>query len=75
MISNKTRELINLAINNLELSDPTKEDINNAISYLSEAIIQMEKDSLVDDLEREFESQKNNIIQPLPYEADLKIVK
>ena len=38
MISNKTRELINLAINNLELNNPTQEDINKASNYLKEAI-------------------------------------
>ena len=74
MISNKTRELINLAINNLELSDPTEEDINKAIGYLNEAIIQIkEENSLVDNLERKFELQKNNITQPIPYRTDLDI--
>ena len=75
MISNKTRELINLAINNLELNNPTQEDINKANNYLKEAIMQIKNENAttVEDLEKEFELQKNTITQPLPYGADLKI--
>ena len=74
LISSKTKELINLAILNLELESITESKINKAINYLNEAIIQMKEEStLVDDLEREFELQKNSITQPLPYEADLEI--
>ena len=35
MISNTTRELINLAILNLELENPTQEAINKATNYLN----------------------------------------
>ena len=75
MISNKTRELINLAINNLELNNPTQEDINKANNYLKEAIKQIknENTTTVEDLEKEFELQKNTITQPLPIGADLEI--
>ena len=74
MISNKTRELINLAILNLELESVTESKINKAIDYLNEAIIQIKKENtLADNLEKEFELQKNAITQPLPYGADLEI--
>lgn len=75
MISNKTRELINLAINNLELNNITQEVINKANNYLKEAIKQIknENTSTEEDLEKEFELQKNTITQPLPYGADLEI--
>ena len=57
MISNKTRDLINLAINNLELNNPTQEDINKANNYLKEAIMQIKNENAttVEDLEKEFE--------------------
>lgn len=60
MISNKTRELINLAIYNLESNNPTQEVINKANSYLKEAIKQVknENTSTGEDLEKEFELQK-----------------
>lgn len=75
MISNKTRELINLAIYNLESNNPTQEVVNKANNYLKEAIKQIknENTSTVEDLEKEFELQKNTITQPLPYGADLEI--
>ena len=75
MISNKTRELINLAINNLELNNPTQEDINKASNYLKEAIKQIKNENIPteEDLEKEFELQKNAITQPLPLGADLEI--
>lgn len=75
MISNKTRELINLAIYNLESNNPTQEVINKANSYLKEAIKQVknENTSTGEDLEKEFELQKNTLTQPLPYGADLEI--
>ena len=75
MISNKTRELINLAINNLELNNPTQEDINKASNYLKEAIKQIKNENIPteEDLEKEFELQKNAITQPLPIGADLEI--
>lgn len=75
MISNKTRELINLAINNLELNNPTQEDINKASNYLKEAIKQIKNENVPteEDLEKEFELQKNAITQPLPIGADLEI--
>ena len=38
MISNTTRELINLALLNLELENPTQAIINRAANYLKEAI-------------------------------------
>ena len=47
MISNKTRELINLAINNLELNNPTQNDINKANNYLREAIEQIKSENIM----------------------------
>ena len=47
MINNKTRKLINLAINNLELNNPTQNDINKANNYLREAIKQIKSEKLV----------------------------
>ena len=47
MISNTTRELINLAINNLELNNPTQNDINKANNYLREAIEQIKSENIM----------------------------
>ena len=44
MISNKTRELINLAISKLELENQTQEIINEATNYLKDAILQIKKE-------------------------------
>ena len=44
MISNKTRELINLAISNLELENPTQAIIDRAANYLKDAILQIKKE-------------------------------
>ena len=44
MISNKTRELINLTIYNLESENPTQETINRATNYLKNAITQIKKE-------------------------------
>ena len=44
MISNTTRELINLALSNLELENPTQEIINEATNYLKEAVLQIKKE-------------------------------
>ena len=44
MISNTTRELINLALSNLELENPTQEAINKATNYLKEAVLQIKKE-------------------------------
>ena len=44
MISNVTRELINLAISDLELENPTQEAINGATNYLKKAILQIKKE-------------------------------
>ena len=44
MISNATRELINLALLKLELENPTQETINEAVNYLKEAILQIKKE-------------------------------
>ena len=44
MISNKTKELINLAILKLELEKPTQEAINEATNYLKEAVSQIKKE-------------------------------
>ena len=44
MISNTTRELINLALSNLELGNPTQEVINKATNYLKEAVLQIKKE-------------------------------
>ena len=52
MISNKTRELINLAINNLELNNPTQLTIDNVTKYLKEAIIQIKKDKEEQEVEK-----------------------
>ena len=44
MISNKTRELINLAILKLELENQTQEIINEATNYLKDAIKQIKEE-------------------------------
>ena len=44
MISNAIRELINLALLNLKLENPTKETINEATNYLKDAILQIRKE-------------------------------
>ena len=44
MISNTIRELINLALLNLELENPTQETINRATNYLKDAISQIKKE-------------------------------
>ena len=44
MISNKTKELINLAILKLELENQTQEIINEATNYLKDAILQIKKE-------------------------------
>ena len=44
MISNTIRELINLAILNLESENPTQEIINEATNYLKEAVLQIKKE-------------------------------
>ena len=44
MISNAIRELINLAILNLESENPTQETINGATNYLKKAILQIKKE-------------------------------
>lgn len=44
MISNTVRGLINLALSNLELENPTQEAINKGTNYLKEAILQIKKE-------------------------------
>ena len=44
MISNTVRGLINLALSNLELGNPTQEAINKATNYLKEAVLQIKKE-------------------------------
>ena len=44
MISNATRELISLALLNLEAESPTQEIINRATNYLKDAISQIKKE-------------------------------
>ena len=44
MISNTVRGLINLALSNLELKNPTQEAINKGTNYLKEAILQIKKE-------------------------------
>ena len=44
MISNTVRGLINLALSNLELENPTQETINKATNYLKEAVLQIKKE-------------------------------
>ena len=44
MISNTVRGLINLALSNLELGNPTQEVINKATNYLKEAVLQIKKE-------------------------------
>lgn len=44
MISNATKRLINLAISNLKLENPTQETINKATNYLKDAILQIRKE-------------------------------
>ena len=43
MISNTTRELINSALLNLELENPTQAIIDRATNYLRDAILQIKK--------------------------------
>ena len=45
MISNKTKELINLAILKLELGNPTKTIITEAEDYLKKAIEQIKSEN------------------------------
>ena len=58
MISNKTRELINLAINNLELNNPTQLTIDNATKYLKEAIIQIKKEKEEQEVEENINEEE-----------------
>lgn len=44
MISNTVRGLINLALSNLKLGNPTQEVINKATNYLEEAVLQIKKE-------------------------------
>ena len=44
MISNTVRGLINLALSNLELENPTQEVINKATNYLKEAVLQIKEE-------------------------------
>ena len=44
MISNTVRGLINLALSNLELGNPTQETINKATNYLKEAVLQIRRE-------------------------------
>ena len=44
MISSKTRWLINSALLNLELENPTQEAINKATNYLKQAVLQIKKE-------------------------------
>lgn len=44
MMSNTTRELINLAISNLESENPTQAIIDRATNYLREAILQIKRE-------------------------------
>ena len=46
MISNATRELISLALLNLESENPTQEVINKATNYLKEAVLQIKKETM-----------------------------
>lgn len=57
MISNTTRGLINLALSNLELKNPTQEVINKATNYLKEAVLQIKKEKE----ETEEESQEYKV--------------
>lgn len=45
MISNATKKLINLALSNLKLENPTQETINKATNYLKDAILQIKKEN------------------------------
>ena len=47
MISNTTRELINSALLNLELENPTQAIINRATNYLKEAIEQIKSENIM----------------------------
>ena len=62
MISSKTRELINLALLNLELKNPTQEAINKATNYLKDAILQIKKENFI----------KNATVEDMINNADLK---
>ena len=44
LLSNTTKEFINLAISKLELENPTQETINRATNYLKDAILQIKKE-------------------------------
>ena len=62
MISNETKKLINLAILNLELENPTQETINKATNYLKEAILQIKKEK--EETEEELQEYKEGTIYP-----------
>ena len=47
MISNTTRELINSALLNLELENPTQAIINRAVNYLKEAVEQIKSENIM----------------------------
>ena len=56
MISNTVRGLINLALSNLELGNPTQEAINKATNYLKEAVLQIRREK--EEVEEETQEYK-----------------
>ena len=56
MISNETKKLINLALLNLELENPTQETINEATNYLKEAVLQIRREK--EEIEEETQEYK-----------------
>lgn len=65
MMSNTTRELINLAISNLESENPTQEIINEATNYLKDAILQIKKEK--EEIKEEPQEYKVILVHPYTY--------
>ena len=67
-MNEKSQNFIKLAIEALDQENVTQNSVNNAVNYIRQAIKQIKNENIptVEDLEKEFELQKNAIIQPLP---------
>lgn len=65
MISNTVKGLINLALLNLELENPTQEIINEATNYLKDAILQIKKEK--EEIKEEPQEYKVILVHPYTY--------
>lgn len=65
MISNTVKGLINLALLNLELENPTQEIINEATNYLKEAVLQIKKEK--EEIKEEPQEYKVILVHPYTY--------